>query len=201
MFFLHPVLWVHIVFRGTRDTLIFFGKKKEMARGKTMLEIWFSHFFPPPGMISTLRCCRLLWSCMSLQTSTSSKRYGQQINPNIISTAVTSCAITNNPPFFSAVGSSCGVSVCQVKPRRSTGWWRRLPHGTASATPESSSQQVRDTASYWGVNQSFPVLCPQGHSSPSSTPMCSFKIDFTQLFLFCLSTSTCGTYPGWESLV
>lgn len=43
------------------------------------------------------------------------------------------------------VGSSCGASVCQVKPRRSTEWWRRLRHGTVSATPESSSQQVRHT--------------------------------------------------------
>ena len=37
-----------------------------------------SSFFIPPGTTSTSRCCRLLWSCMSLQTLTSSKRYGGQ---------------------------------------------------------------------------------------------------------------------------
>lgn len=42
-------------------------------------------------------------------------------------------------------GSSCGVSACQVKLRRSTVWWRRLPHVTANATPGSSSRQVRTT--------------------------------------------------------
>lgn len=48
----------------------------------------------------------------------------------------------DSPPPLIA-GSSCGASVCQVKPRRSTAWWRRLPRGTASATPESFSRQVR----------------------------------------------------------
>lgn len=31
-----------------------------------------------PGTTSTSRCCRLSWSCTSLLTSTSSKRYGQR---------------------------------------------------------------------------------------------------------------------------
>lgn len=52
-------------------------------------------------------------------------------------------------PLF--IGSSCGVSACLVKPRRSTVWWRRLPRGTASATPESSSRQVRYKAGHCHV--------------------------------------------------
>lgn len=41
--------------------------------------------------------------------------------------------------------SSCGVSVCLVKPRRSIAWWRPLPRATATATLTSSSRPVSAT--------------------------------------------------------
>lgn len=44
-----------------------------------------------------------------------------------------------------AVDSFCGASDFLAKPRRSIVWWRRLPPGTASAIPASSSLQVPHT--------------------------------------------------------
>lgn len=56
-------------------------------------------------------------------------------------------------------GSSCGVSACPARRRRSTVWWRPLLRGTVSATLEFSSRQVRGTTCVWcGVNQWFPCI-------------------------------------------
>lgn len=56
-------------------------------------------------------------------------------------------------------GSSCGVSACPARRRRSTVWWRPLLRGTVSATLEFSSRQVRGTTCVWcGVNQWFPYI-------------------------------------------
>lgn len=41
-----------------------------------------------------------------------------------------------------SAGSSCGVSVCLVKPRRLTEWWRLLLRDTATVTPASSRAPV-----------------------------------------------------------
>ena len=41
--------------------------------------------------------------------------------------------------------SSCGVSVCLVKPKRSTAWWRPSPRATVTATLMSSSRPVSFT--------------------------------------------------------
>lgn len=46
-----------------------------------------------------------------------------------------------NLNLFSA-DNSCGVSVCPVKPRRLTEWWRLLHRDTATATPVSSRALV-----------------------------------------------------------
>lgn len=57
-------------------------------------------------MTSTSRCCRLLWSCMNLQTSTSSKHYGQ-LNVETKyealfkhSYVLTACGVTNEISFL-----------------------------------------------------------------------------------------------------
>lgn len=47
-----------------------------------------------------------------------------------------------NLDLFSA-DSSCGVSVCLVKLRRSTEWWKPLLRDTATATPVSSRALVK----------------------------------------------------------
>lgn len=53
--------------------------------------------------------------------------------------------------------SSCGVSVCLVKPRRLIEWWRLSPHATVTATVTSSSQLVSFTK-YTSVHF-LPGLC------------------------------------------
>lgn len=116
----------------------------------------FSHFhllFSPLGTTSTSRCCWPLWTCMSLLTSTWCKRSGEQCaSPTHTNTHTATCALSvalTRPPLPVSpriAGSSCGVSVCPARPRRSTAWWRRLLPVTASATRASSSPQVRHWA-------------------------------------------------------
>lgn len=158
-----------------------FKEKRGMALETEMywkLDVFLTFLLPPrpPGMTSTSRCCRLLWSCTSLQTSTWSKRYGEQqhdsprppeknkeINEGFHHYTRTVCPVRPDLrhhklhplPLGLFIGSSCGVSVCQGKPRRSTVWWKRSRRGTASATPEYSSQQVGYKAGYSIISTSF----------------------------------------------
>lgn len=147
--------WIFEVFWYLLDDLVVLWKE-ECLRDRIISEIrlFLSSLFPP-GMTSTSRCYRLLWSCMSSQTSTLSKHYGEQNDfpkhwAKNISELQQLCPVHRDlwHPLPLIAGSSCGVSVCQVKPRRSTEWWRRLLRGTASATRESSSRQVRYKAGY-----------------------------------------------------
>lgn len=78
MFFLHPVFLVHIVFVVILDHFHFLWGKIWLDIEQYWKKIPSPPSFSPPEMTSTSRCCRPLWSCMSSQTSTSYKHYGQR---------------------------------------------------------------------------------------------------------------------------
>lgn len=84
--FPHPAFWGHIMvtyleslryFDISWMSLLFFKKRNVLEKYWTS-DFSYLPFFFAPGMTSTSRCCRLLWSCMSLQTSTLSRHYGEQ---------------------------------------------------------------------------------------------------------------------------
>ncbi len=119
----HPVFWVHISLRIILNLLwsvwISLGWSScWLKKNLNFLESHFSNLFlfSPLGMISTSRCCRHLWSCMSLQTSTSSKHYGQKNN------LILSREKFNSPPVTSQIKSPSLHLVC-----RQFLWSFRLP--------------------------------------------------------------------------
>lgn len=180
IWFSPPVFWVHVVLRGILHLLwgVLFcssGRKREMAWRKN--NIWFSNSFfsffsflnffyqgwlqhqGAPGFCGAARVRR--------PQPRPSTTVSWMFKPNIKQNSNTATcapwllvASQIKSPFLSlsffvvSVGSSCGVSVCQVKPRRLTVWWRRLPRGIASATPGSSSQQVSHTAGHCSAQNS-----------------------------------------------
>ena len=122
----------------------------------SLLQRWLQHQ-GAAGFCGTARVCR-----PQLGPSPTVSRGPAGANPDLRPPDVTA-----PPPPPLIAGSSCGASVCQAKPRRSTAWWRRLPRGTASATPESFSRQVRadrlgcfhDTTMTWNIHQLWCLRC------------------------------------------